>query len=132
MKLFLVSLFVSFCVWTQAQMTITTNFTEYGIFDEEKIDWIIESEKENTQIFHLNEDISELKHKVGSKTFTYSIYDWTFEEEEILYDLYMTNEKEEEIDLYIDGLNELVIKFYFDEKGNFRMERNYMEDISFD
>lgn len=132
MKYFLTSfLFGLFCV-LQAQLTITTDYREDGVFNVTTKTWDIEKTTEGLTVFNFNKDLTSFRHITGSISSNYSIDAWDYNDEEILYEMIVTSDVGNEYELMIDGINELVIFFYYDEQDNFRMVRHYIQDSYFD
>lgn len=120
-----------FCA-LQAQLTITTNLREDGVFRTSTLKWDIEKTTEGLTVFNFNKDLTAFRHITGSISSNYTIDDWTYDDDEILYEMLITSDAGNEYDFMIDGTNELVIFFYFDEYGDYRMVRHHIQDSYFD
>lgn len=132
MKRILSLMFIGCLCFLQAQLTITTNLREDGVFDAKNMKWTITSTTEGLTVFNFNKDFTSFRHITGSISSNYTIDDYTYNDEEILYDLIVTSDVGNEYDLMIDGLNELIIFFYYNEKDEYCMVRHYIENSFFD
>ena len=98
-KLFLITIFLSFGALVQAQLTITTNLREDGIFDEINMNWDITKTTEGLSVMNFNNELTAFRHITGNISSNYTIDDWTYNEEELLYEMLITSDKEFELSL---------------------------------
>lgn len=132
MKSFLSFILIGFFCALQAQLTITTNLREDGVFNTSTLKWDIDKTTEGLTVFNFNKDLTSFRHITGNISSTYTIDDWTYDDDEILYEMLITSDAGNEYDFMIDGTNGLVIFFYYDEYGDYRMARHLIQDSYFD
>jgi hypothetical protein len=132
MKTYLSILFICCLTWVQAQLTITTNLREEGIFNETYKEWYISNTIEGLTVFTFNKELTSFRHSTNSISSVYSIDDWTFNDEEVLYEMIVTSDAGNEYDLLIDGINDFIIFFYYDDYGFYHMVRHTIQDSYFD
>ncbi|MET3732802.1 hypothetical protein [Moheibacter stercoris] len=132
MKSFLSFILIGFYCALQAQLTITTNLREDGVFNTSTLKWDIDKTTEGLTVFNFNKDLTSFRHITGSISSNYTIDDWTYDDNEVLYEMIITSDAGNEYDFMIDGTNGLVIFFYYDEYGDYRMVRHLIQDSYFD
>lgn len=132
MKTFLSILFIGCFAWVQAQLTITTNLREEGIYNVSKKDWEISKTIEGLTVFTFNKELSSFRHSTSNISSMYYIDDWTYDDDEVLYEMLVTSDAGNEYDLLIDGINEYIIFFYYDDYGRYNMVRHTIQDSYFD
>lgn len=132
MKTTLTALFICLVGVLSAQLTITTNLREDGVFNTSTLKWDIDKTTEGLTVFNFNKDLTSFRHITGNISSTYTIDDWTYDDDEILYEMLITSDAGNEYDFMIDGTNGLVIFFYYDEYGDYRMVRHLIQDSYFD
>jgi len=127
------SLLLTGCIyWLNAQLTITTNLREDGVFNKATMNWEINSTTEGLTVFNFNESLTSFRHITGNISSTYTINDWEYSEEEILYNMTLTSDVGNEYEFLIDGINQVAIFFYYDQYGRYCMVRHYIQDSYFD
>jgi hypothetical protein len=132
MKTYLSILFIGCLTWLQAQLTITTNLREEGIFNLKQLKWDISKTVEGLTVFTFNKEFTSFRHSTSSISSVYSIDDWTFDDDEILYEMVVTSDAGNEYELIIDGINEYIIFFYYDDYGQYNMVRHTIQDTYLD
>jgi hypothetical protein len=132
MKTIFTSLLIFGLYFVQAQLTITTNLREDGIFNEKELKWEITNTTEGLTVFSFNNELTSFRHSTGTISSMYTIDDWTYDDDEVLYDMIVTSDAGNEYDFMVDGLNELVLFFYYDDYGRYCMVRHYIQDSYFD
>lgn len=115
-----------------AQLTVTTNFREDGIWDEQSGKWDITSTEEGTTVMNFNQELTSFRHVTGSISSTYTILDWDYDDQEVLYEMTVKSDVGNEYDFLIDGINEYVIFFYYDTSGRYRMVRHTIKETWYD
>lgn len=131
-KSLLFALFMGLGCLVFAQLTITTNLREDGVFNEKQLKWEITKTTPGLTVFNFNRDLTSFRHITGSLSSTYYILDWEYDEDEILYDMIIVSDADNEYDFMIDGINELVIFFYYDDYGRYCMVRHHIQDSYYD
>jgi len=116
----------------QAQLTISTNLREDGIYDDANDEWIITDSTEGLTVFTFNSKLTFFRHITDVIASVYKIDDWTYDEDESLYDMEVTSDAGNKYDFRIDGLSSVVIFFYYDHDDNFRMVRHSIKETWFD
>ncbi len=132
MKTLLLSFLLVASYFVNAQLTVTTNFREDGIWDNTAEKWDIISTEEGTTIMNFNTELTSFRHITGSISSTYTILDWDYDENEILYEMTVKSDVGNEYDFLIDGINEYVIFFYYDDAGKYRMVRHTIKETWYD
>ena len=132
MKTIIFSFLVLATCFVSAQLTVTTNFREDGIWDNAAEKWDIISTEEGTTIMNFNTELTSFRHITGSISSTYTILDWDYDENEILYEMTVKSDVGNEYDFLIDGINEYVIFFYYDDAGKYRMVRHTIKETWYD
>ena len=131
MRKFLLTLFLLGISFVQAQLTVTTNLREDGVWNKDKMIWDITSTEEGLTVFNFDKNLSSFRHITNSMTSVYTIKDWDYDEKEVLYEMQVQSDAGNDYDFLIDGINEVVIFFYHDKDGNYRMVRHVIKDTNF-
>ena len=131
MKKLLFSLILFGVCFVNAQLTITTNMREDGTWDKAKEDWIITSTTKGLTVLNFNKEFTSFRHITDEISSEYEILDWDYDEKEILYEMKLKSDAGNEYDFMIDGINEYLIFFYYDDAKNYRMVRHTMSDSVF-
>lgn len=132
MKTLFFSMLLCASYFIQAQLTVTTNFREDGRWDEKAVKWDIDSTEEGITILNFNNELTSFRHITGSISSTYTILNYDYDDKEILYEMNVRSDVGNEYEMLIDGLNEYVIFFYYDNAGNYRMVRHTIKESWFD
>lgn len=132
MKTIISTLLLCIVSFTWAQLTVTTNFREDGTFDESNLKWDISSTEEGMTVFSFDKDLTRFRHVTNNISSVYTINDWTYNEEEVLYEMVVTSDAGNEYDFMIDGINMYVIFFYYDSNGVYTMVRHTISDSYYD
>lgn len=132
MKTLFFSVLLCTSYFLQAQLTVTTNLREDGQWDESAMKWDIESTEEGITIFNFNDELTSFRHITNSISSVYTILEWDYDDEEVLYEMTVKSDAGNEYDFLIDGVNEYVIFFYYDTAGNYRMVRHTIKETWFD
>jgi len=114
-----------------AQLTITTNLREDGVWNKEKMIWNITSTEEGLTVFNFDKNLSSFRHITNSISSVYTIKDWDYDEKEVLYEMQVRSDTGNDYDFMVDGVNELVIFFYYDDQENYRMVRHTIKETNF-
>lgn len=131
MKKLLLALLLLGISFVQAQLTVTTNLREDGVWNKDKMTWDITSTEEGLTVFNFDKNLSNFRHITSSITSVYTIKDWDYDEKEVLYEMQVQSDAGNDYDFLIDGINEVVIFFYYDKEGNYRMVRHVIKDTNF-
>ena len=131
MKKLLLALLLLGISFVQAQLTVTTNLREDGVWNKDKMTWDITSTEEGLTVFNFDKNLSSFRHITNSMTSVYTIKDWDYDEKEVLYEMQVQSDAGNDYDFLIDGINEVVIFFYHDKDGNYRMVRHVIKDTNF-
>lgn len=114
--------------FVSAQLTISTNLREDGTWDKVKEDWVITSTTKGLTVLNFNKDLTSFRHITDTITSEYTILDWDYDEKEVLYEMSVKSDIGNKYDFLIDGINEYVIFFYYDDNSNYKMVRHTMTD----
>jgi len=115
-----------------AQLTLTTNTKENGIWSEVEQKWTVLSSESSMSVLNFNKELTSFRHIANNISTVYTIDKWDYFEDDILYDMFITSENGNEYELYIDGTNSYVIFFYYDTNGDYRMVRYGLQDSYYD
>lgn len=118
--------------FVQGQLTIMTHNREDGIYDAKNSQWEITDNRAEMSVFTFNEALTAFRHITESISSKYTILENEFDEEEYTYTMVVESDAGNLYDMIIDGVNELVIFFYYDEDENFHMVRYIISDTAFD
>lgn len=132
MKSAIFTLLITTSCFLNAQLTITTDYREDGKWNEAATKWDILSTEEGITILNFNTELTSFRHITGSISSTYTILDWDYDDKEVLYEMDVKSDVGNEYELLIDGINEYVIFFYYDNSGNYRMVRHTIKETWFD
>src|SRR5690606_4531957 len=105
---------------------------EEGIFNQSTMTWEINNTIEGLTVFNFNSTLTSFRHITDNISSTYTINDWEYDDEEILYNMEVSSDVGNDYDFMIDGINQLVIFFYYDQYGRFCMVRHHIKDSYFD
>lgn len=131
MKKLLLAMLLFVISIVDAQLTITTNLREDGVWNKEKMIWNITSTEEGLTVFNFDKNLSSFRHITNSISSVYTIKDWDYDEKEVLYEMQVRSDAGNDYDFMVDGVNELVIFFYYDDQENFRMVRHTIKETNF-
>lgn len=131
MKKLLLTMLLFVISIVDAQLTITTNLREDGVWNKEKMIWNITSTEEGLTVFNFDKNLSSFRHITNSISSVYTIKDWDYDEKEVLYEMQVRSDAGNDYDFMVDGVNELVIFFYYDDQENFRMVRHTIKETNF-
>ncbi len=96
-----------------AQLRISTNFRQDGVWLADKEEWNITSTDEGGTLLEFNKELTTFKHTTESITSMYYISDWDYNEEETKYTMQITSDAGNEYEMIIDGVNNCVAFFYW-------------------
>lgn len=130
MKKYLLLLFVLLYSTAHAQLSITTNFREDGIFDEAKSEWTISESVEGSTKFQFDKNLTSVTHVTESDSSEYEIVNWEYNEKESLYEMKLQNGNGNSCDFLVDGINKHIMYFY-SYNGKYRMIRYRISDSIF-
>jgi len=132
MKSILSILLLCFVIFLQAQLSIATNFREDGTYNEAAIQWKVNQDETSLSLFKFNMDLTSFSLiNKEAKEEIYTIIDWTYDEEQFLYDMKLKDKNGKEFEFIIDAANELVIFFYYNSSNEYCMHRYYILDSWF-
>jgi hypothetical protein len=107
----ILTLFVSCAAF--AQLSISTNFRQDGVWDAGKEEWNILSTDDNGTLFEFNRELTMFKHTTATITSDYFISKWDYNEDEVKYTMTVTSDAGNEYEMIIDGINNCVAFFYW-------------------
>lgn len=132
MKTLFFSVLLCTSYFLQAQLTVTTNLREDGQWDESAMKWDILSTDDGITIMNFNKELTSFRHITNSISSVYTILEWDYDDNEVLYEMNVKSDAGNEYELIIDGINEYVIFFYYDNAGNYRMVRHTIKETWYD
>lgn len=124
-------LFIFFLYFAaNAQLSITTNLREDGVFDELKSEWTISANTEGNSKFQFDKNFSSVIHITEADSNEYEIVNWDYDEKDSLYEMKLQNGNGNSCDFLVDGINKHIMYFYNSE-GKYRMIRYHISDSIF-
>lgn len=114
-----------------AQLSISTNFRQDGVWDAEKEKWNILSTDDSGTLFRFNRELTMFQHTTATITSDYYIDKWDYNEEEVKYTMTVTSDAGNEYEMIIDGINNCVAFFYWYE-GQYILVRHTIKQSWFD
>lgn len=115
---------------TNAQLSITTNFREDGIFDEVKSEWSISANAEGNTKFQFDKNFTSVTHVTVEDSKEYEIVNWDYDEKDSLYEMKIQNGNGNSCDFLVDGANKHIM-YFFSSDGKYRMIRYHISDSIF-
>jgi len=108
-----------------AQMNISTNFRQDGIWDIEKEEWsIFSTDDEELTFFEFNKDFTMFKHTTASITSAYMIKSQKYDEENERYEFDVLSDVGNKYFMIFDLKNENVRFIYEREEGLFLVQHS--------
>lgn len=134
MKLRLITIclltFMSISVF--AQMNISTNFRQDGIWDKEKEEWsIFSTDDEELTFFEFNKDFTMFKHTTATITSAYMIKSQKYDEENERYEFDVVSDVGNKYYMIFDLKNENV-RFIYERDGSMFLARHSIKKVWFD
>lgn len=122
--LFLIA-FVSLINFSEAQLIISSDTYSHTIYNESKGEWdILINQKKTNNVFGIMEDMSSFIHMSEDGTvLIYTITEWDYDEDGVVFTIFMEDDAKKEYSLVIDGKNEdMMIAWINSDK---KQEANY-------
>lgn len=134
MKLRLITIclltFMSISVF--AQMNISTNFRQDGIWDKEKEEWsIFSTDDEELTFFEFNKDFTMFKHTTATITSAYMIKSQKYDEENERYEFDVVSDVGNKYYMIFDLKNENV-RFIYERDGSMFLVQHSIKKVWFD
>lgn len=134
MKLRLITIclltFMSISVF--AQMNISTNFRQDGIWDNEKEEWsIFSTDDEELTFFEFNKDFTMFKHTTATITSAYMIKSQKYDEENERYEFDVVSDVGNKYYMVFDLKNENV-RFIYEREGSMFLVQHSIKKVWFD
>ncbi len=107
-----------------AQLNISTNYRQDGVWSESNEKWDILSTDDAGTLFEFNKELTTFKHTTPSITSSYYIKSYTYNDEEVLYKMQIKSDVGNEYEMLIDGINNCVCFFYYGDDGKYYMVRH--------
>ncbi|AEA42077.1 hypothetical protein [Fluviicola taffensis] len=96
-----------------AQLNISTNFRQDGVWNETDSKWDISSTDEGGTLFEFNKELTTFHHTTASISSDYFITKYDYNEEEVKYTMTVKSDAGNEYEMIIDGINNCVCFFYW-------------------
>lgn len=104
------------CTIARAQLNISTELRQDGTWNTTTEAWDIYATDDSGTLFEFNKELTQFKHTTASITSTYYITEWDYNEEEVKYTMKVKSDVGNEYEMIIDGINNCVCFFYWDEE----------------
>jgi hypothetical protein len=131
-KLFLVFLMSILSVSLFAQMNISTNFRQDGIWDKEKEEWtIFSTNDEELTFFEFNKDYTMFKHTTASITSAYMIKSQKYDEENERYEFDVVSDVGNKYFMIFDIKGENV-RFIYERDGELYLVQHSIKKVWFE
>jgi len=128
-KLITICLLTFMSINVFAQLNISTNFRQDGIWDKEKEEWTIFSTNEDElTFFEFNKDFTMFKHTTASITSAYMIKSSEHDEERDQYELDIVSDVGNKYLMIIDVKNNNV-RFIYEKDGNLLMVHHTIKKL---
>lgn len=122
--------FLSFNMF--AQMNISTNFRQDGIWDNEKEEWtIFSTNDEEITFFEFNKDFTMFKHTTASITSAYMIKSQKYDEENERYEFDVVSDVGNKYYMIFDLKNDNV-RFIYEREGSLFLVQHSIKRVWFD
>lgn len=96
-----------------AQLNISTNYRQDGVWNEETSQWDILSTDEGGTLFEFNKELTTFHHTTASISSDYFITKYDYNDEEVKYTMNIKSDVGNEYEMIIDGINNCVCFFYW-------------------
>lgn len=131
-KLITICLLTFLSINVFAQMNISTNFRQDGIWDDEKEEWsIFSTYDEEITFFEFNKDLTMFKHTTASITSAYMIKSQKYDEENERYEFDVVSDVGNKYYMIFDLKNENV-GFIYEREGSLFLVQHSIKRIWFD
>ncbi|WP_044115468.1 hypothetical protein, partial [Anaerophaga thermohalophila] len=131
-KLITICLLTFLSINVFAQMNISTNFRQDGIWDDEKEEWsIFSTDDEEITFFEYNKDFTMFKHTTASITSAYMIKSQKYDEENERYEFDVVSDVGNKYYMIFDLKNENV-RFIYEREGSLFLVQHSIKRVWFD
>lgn len=131
-KLITICLLTFLSINVFAQMNISTNFRQDGIWDDEKEEWsIFSTDDEEITFFEFNKDFTMFKHTTASITSAYMIKSQKYDEENERYEFDVVSDVGNKYYMIFDLKNENV-RFIYEREGSLFLVQYFIKRVWFD
>jgi ADP-glucose pyrophosphorylase len=130
MKAIIFSCFLLLSTTIFAQLSVSTNYRQDGVWNEETSSWDILSTDEKGTLFEFNKELTTFHHTTATISSDYYITKWEYNDEEVKYTMQIKSDVGNEYEMIIDGINNCVIFFYWSE-GRYYMVRHTIKNSWF-
>jgi len=130
-RLLLLVSMLTLTICSMAQLSISTSMREDGIWDNLNTKWDIYSKDSSGTFIEFNKELTMFKHTTATITSNYKITSYEYDEKEVAYTMQVVSDVGNEYELIVDGLNELVIFFYYNDDEEYVMVRHLMKKTWF-
>ena len=131
-NLFTTVLTLLFSVQLLAQMNISTNLRQDGVYDEEKEEWtVLSSNDEELTFLEFNKDFTMFKHTTASVTSAYMIKSNKKDEERDQFELDIVSDVGNKYLMIIDFKNNN-LRFIYESEGKLYMVHHTIKKVWFD
>lgn len=96
-----------------AQLNISTNYRQDGVWNEGTSKWDILFTDEAGTLFEFNKELTTFHHITASISSDYFISKYDYNEEEVKYTMTIKSDVGNEYEMIIDGINNCVCFFYW-------------------
>jgi hypothetical protein len=113
MKTFILGCFLLLSASIFGQLSISTNYRQDGVWNEETSTWDILSTDENGTLFEFNKELTTFHHTTATISSDYYVTKYEYNEEEVKYTMQIKSDVGNEYEMIIDGVNNCVCFFYW-------------------
>lgn len=132
LRLIIISLLTFMSINVSAQMYISTNFRQYGMWDEEKIGWtVISTDEEELTFFEFNKDFTMFKHTTYNITSAYIIKSQKYDEENEVFEYDIISDVGNTYLMIYDTRRENV-RFIYEREENLYMVQHTIKKVWFE
>ena len=132
LRLIIISLLTFMSINVSAQMYISTNFRQYGMWDEEKIGWtVISTDEEDLTFFEFNKDFTMFKHTTYNITSAYIIKSQKYDEENEVFEYDIISDVGNTYLMIYDTRRENV-RFIYEREENLYMVQHTIKKVWFE
>jgi len=112
-KLLFALSFIVFAHVSFAQLTITTNFRQDGVWDKTNEKWEVLSTDKGATRFEFDKKLSMFEHTTPTISSHYDILEYKYDEDANSYTMKVKSDAGNEYEMIIDGKNNCVAFFYW-------------------
>ena len=132
LRLIIISLLTFMSINVSAQMYISTNFRQNGMWDEEKIEWtVISTDEEELTFFEFNKDFTMFKHTTYNITSAYIIKSQKYDEENEVFEYDIISDVGNTYLMIYDTRRENV-RFIYEREENLYMVQRTIKKVWFE